>query len=86
MKLPGRGWLEFDVRPGEDGGSTVRQAAVFDARGVWGRCYWHALCPIHVDIPNGAPARNGTCAQARVGRELARPRISPWIHEKYNMG
>ena len=47
MKLPGRGWLDFEVTPREDGSSTVRQTAVFDARGVWGRCYWHVLYPVH---------------------------------------
>ena len=48
MKLPGRGWLEFEVTPRAGAGSTVRQTAVFDARGVGGRCYWHVLYPIHV--------------------------------------
>ena len=70
MKLPGRGWLEFDVRPGEGGGSTVRQAAVFDARGVWGRCYWHALYPIHVLLFAGL--LRGIARRA--AREAARPR------------
>ena len=47
MKLPGRGWLDFEVTAREEGSSTVRQTAVFDARGVWGRCYWHVLYPVH---------------------------------------
>ncbi len=48
FKLPGRGWLEFEVTP-LDGGrrSTIRQTATFDARGVLGRLYWYALLPIH---------------------------------------
>lgn len=53
MKLPGRGWLEFDVTLREDGGSRVRQTAVFDAVGLWGRFYWHALYPIHVLLVGG---------------------------------
>ena len=53
MKLPGRGWLEFDVTPRGEGACTVRQTAVFDAAGLWGRCYWHALYPIHVLLFNG---------------------------------
>ena len=53
MKLPGRGWLEFDVTPREGGGSRVRQTAVFDAVGLWGRFYWHALYPIHVLLFGG---------------------------------
>jgi tryptophan-rich sensory protein len=46
MRLPGRAWLEFDVRPNH-GGSVVRQTAVFDPRGVGGRAYWYLTCPLH---------------------------------------
>jgi uncharacterized protein YbjT (DUF2867 family) len=48
MKLPGRGWLEFEVTP-IDGGrrSAIRQTATFDPRGVLGRAYWYAILPIH---------------------------------------
>ena len=63
MKLPGRGWLDFEVTPREEGASTVRQTAVFDARGVWGRCYWHLLYPVHALLFSGllrAIARRAT--------------------------
>ena len=53
MKVPGRAWLQFDVTPCDGGGSTLRQTAVFDAAGLWGRCYWHALYPIHVLLFRG---------------------------------
>jgi uncharacterized protein YbjT (DUF2867 family) len=48
LKLPGHGWLEFEVTP-LDGGrrSTIRQTATFDPRGVLGRTYWYALFPVH---------------------------------------
>ena len=48
IKLPGRGWLEFEVTP-LDGGqrSLIRQTATFDPRGVLGRLYWYAILPIH---------------------------------------
>jgi uncharacterized protein YbjT (DUF2867 family)/uncharacterized protein YndB with AHSA1/START domain len=48
LKLPGRGWLEFEVTP-LDGGrrSRVRQTATFDPRGLLGRAYWYALLPVH---------------------------------------
>jgi uncharacterized protein YbjT (DUF2867 family) len=48
MKLPGRGWLEFEVTP-VDGGrrSRIRQTATFDPRGLLGRFYWNAIIPIH---------------------------------------
>ena len=53
MKVPGRAWLQFDVAPRGGGGSTVRQTAVFDGAGLLGRCYWHALYPIHVVLFRG---------------------------------
>lgn len=53
MKVPGRAWLQFDVAPRGEGGSTVRQTAVFDAAGLLGRCYWHALYPVHVVLFRG---------------------------------
>ena len=48
LKLPGRGWLEFEVTP-LDGGqrSTIRQTATFDPRGLLGRAYWYAIGPVH---------------------------------------
>ena len=48
LKLPGRGWLEFEVTP-LDGGrrSMIRQTATFDPRGVLGRAYWYAVLPLH---------------------------------------
>ena len=53
MKLPGRAWLQFDVTPREGRGATVRQTAVFDAAGLAGRAYWHALYPVHVLLFRG---------------------------------
>jgi uncharacterized protein YbjT (DUF2867 family) len=48
LKLPGSGWLEFEVTP-LDGGrrSLVRQTATFDPRGLLGQAYWYALLPVH---------------------------------------
>lgn len=48
LKLPGRGWLEFEVTPLEGGQrSLIRQTATFDPRGVLGRAYWYAVLPLH---------------------------------------
>jgi apolipoprotein D and lipocalin family protein len=54
MKLPGRGWLEFEVTP-LDGGqrSRITQTATFDPRGVLGRAYWNAVLPLHAVIFRG---------------------------------
>jgi uncharacterized protein YbjT (DUF2867 family) len=46
MKVPGRAWLQFETEP-SDNGTTVRQTAVFDPRGLMGLLYWYALYPLH---------------------------------------
>jgi hypothetical protein len=54
LKMPGRGWLEFEVTPLEGGArSEIRQTAVFDPRGLLGRAYWLMLAPFHMLIFRG---------------------------------
>lgn len=46
MKIPGRLWLQFEVKPtGRD--SVVRQTTVFDPAGYVGLAYWYLLYPVH---------------------------------------
>ncbi len=52
MKLPGRAWLQFEVKP-DGAGSVITQTAVFDPRGVSGLLYWYGLYPIHALIFQG---------------------------------
>ena len=47
MKLPGRAWLEFEVCPRPDGGSSIRQTALYDPIGLAGLAYWHGVYPLH---------------------------------------
>jgi hypothetical protein len=51
MKLPGRGWLQFEVEPEEGPGgeaySRVSVHAVFEPLGLKGRLYWYVLYPSH---------------------------------------
>jgi uncharacterized protein YbjT (DUF2867 family) len=49
MRLPGRAWLQFEVTP-SDGGSLIRQTAIFDPVGVWGLLYWYGLWGIHQTV------------------------------------
>jgi uncharacterized protein YbjT (DUF2867 family) len=42
MKLPGQGWLEFDVQPDQ-----LVQTAHFLPRGLLGRLYWYLVLPLH---------------------------------------
>ena len=46
MRLPGRAWLEFEVRPIE-GGAELRQTATFDPLGLSGLAYWYGVWPLH---------------------------------------
>ncbi len=52
MKVPGRAWLQFEVEP-DDGGSLIRQTAIFDPVGLFGLLYWYVLYPIHHPIFTG---------------------------------
>jgi len=49
LKLPGRGWLQFEV-VSEGDGARVRQTAVFDPHGLAGLAYWYLICPLHALI------------------------------------
>ena len=46
MKLPGRAWLEFEVI-GKENSSTIKQTAIFEPIGFFGKIYWYALYPLH---------------------------------------
>ena len=46
MKLPGRGWLQFEVEE-KEGCSTIRQTAILEPAGWFGLLYWYALYPLH---------------------------------------
>jgi uncharacterized protein YbjT (DUF2867 family) len=52
MKIPGRAWLEFEVS-GDAYTSTIRQTAIFDPVGLFGRLYWYALWPLHQLVFSG---------------------------------
>jgi hypothetical protein len=46
MKVPGRAWLQYEVKPIE-GGSHLVQTAFFEPKGLPGLAYWYVLYPIH---------------------------------------
>ena len=68
MNLPGRAWLEFEVKPGEEG-TEIHQTAIFDPLGSLGQLYWYILYPLHARIFSGM-LRN-IARQASVGRRPA---------------
>lgn len=46
MRLPGRAWLEFEVRQ-DPHSTTINQVATFDPDGALGKAYWYLLYPLH---------------------------------------
>ena len=67
MRLPGRAWLEFEVSPCE-GGSRLRQTAVFEPAGLAGLAYWYGIYPLHALVFRGMLQG---IARRRSGRRLA---------------
>ncbi len=53
MKVPGRAWLELEVRPDGAGGSTIHQTALFDPVGLAGLAYWKLVYPLHALVFRG---------------------------------
>ncbi|HAT71271.1 MAG TPA: DUF2867 domain-containing protein [Elusimicrobia bacterium] len=53
MKLPGKGWLQFEARPRNASSSLLRMTAYFEPRGFWGNLYWYSLYPVHTYIFRG---------------------------------
>ena len=49
MKVPGRAWLEFQVKPETEPETcaTIVQTAYFAPKGLFGVLYWYSLYPIH---------------------------------------
>lgn len=46
MRLPGRGWLQFEVCP-ERKGTTICLTAIFEPLGLAGLLYWYGVFPVH---------------------------------------
>ncbi|MDO8804676.1 MAG: SDR family oxidoreductase, partial [Elusimicrobiota bacterium] len=53
MRLPGKGWLQFEAVPGPAGACTLRLTAYFEPHGLFGNLYWYSLYPVHVLIFRG---------------------------------
>lgn len=47
MKLPGRGWLQFEANPRDDGQTELVQTAYFASKGLFGLLYWYGIYPLH---------------------------------------
>ena len=47
MKLPGRGWLQYEVIPSNAGKTELTQTAYFAPKGLFGLIYWYGIYPLH---------------------------------------
>ncbi|QDU32378.1 NmrA-like family protein [Poriferisphaera corsica] len=47
MKLPGKAWLQWDIKPEDNQTCTLIQTAMFEPKGLLGTLYWYSLYPIH---------------------------------------
>lgn len=57
MKLPGHGWLRFDLEPQPNGKTQLKQTAYFAPRGFAGWFYWQMLFIFHKVIYDGMIAQ-----------------------------
>jgi len=64
MKLPGKGWLQFQVEPQSAMRSELIQTALFEPKGVAGVLYWSFLYPVHRLIFSGMIQRIAEAAEA----------------------
>ena len=64
MKVPGRAWLQFDVRELEVARSELTVTAFFEPKGLLGLLYWYMLVPIHPSIFRGLTRAIGDRAVA----------------------
>jgi hypothetical protein len=48
MKLPGRAWLQWEVKPEPPGHAVIHQTAIFDPAGFLGLAYWYLVYPLHL--------------------------------------
>ena len=53
MKLPGRAWLDFELKQVDKTYSELFLTAMFDPSGIFGLMYWYSLYPIHFFIFDG---------------------------------
>ena len=63
MKVPGRAWLQFEVRAAE-GSTMLAQTAFFAPKGLSGLLYWYALYPVHALIFSGLVRRLAARAES----------------------
>lgn len=69
MKVPGRAWLEFQIRECPERGRELVQTAYYEPRTFWGRLYWILLIPIHYFVFRGMAKGIVRWAEQQAGRQ-----------------
>ncbi len=75
MKLPGLAWLQFESLPRDDGGTTLRQTAFFEPRGIFGYLYWFSVLPFHALLFGNMAQRIVTEASGRPSADMPAPAL-----------
>lgn len=71
MKLPGKAWLQFEVKPAEGAPteSDLAQTAFYEPKGLLGLAYWYSVLPAHAFVFPGMVrevARRAEALQVRL--------------------
>jgi uncharacterized protein YbjT (DUF2867 family) len=78
MRMPGRGWLQFELTPLSDGQTRIVQTALYDPVGLYGQLYWFSLWPLHEVIFRAmirGIAEESGCLEPAVRRRRARTHL-----------
>ncbi len=75
MKLPGRAWLQFQVRSQPDESTLLQQTAFFAPKGLVGLLYWYGLYPLHQLIFSGMIRKVADRARAIENRSVSHETI-----------
>lgn len=64
MKLPGKGWLQFEIEDSDGEQTTLVQTAYFAPKGLFGYLYWYSIYLIHKLMFDGVIKRLVTLAES----------------------
>jgi uncharacterized protein YbjT (DUF2867 family) len=84
MKVPGRAWLQWEVRP-EGRGARLVQTALFRPDGLAGFLYWYLLYPLHAAMFSrlaGAVARRAEMAAEMAAQMVGEPALEAEVRIK----
>ncbi|MEQ8672341.1 MAG: DUF2867 domain-containing protein [Aggregatilineales bacterium] len=80
MKLPGRGWLQFEIQP-DDSSDRLQliQTAYYAPKGLFGYLYWYSIFFVHKFIFDGLIDRIVARAEGRDTTAQSIKRFAPFI-------